>query len=222
MIAARSVTWWACASSCLFHIVAVWILNKPAEKIPEIDLVPVELLMPNQANRTVSEPPPAGSRQTLVRQASPSAPIPADISSSAQQRDDSPKRTGSDAAGAGNPAQSAAETRVVERPLHQPAAFSGTRAEYLSVVRSSIERKREYPSHARQLRLEGVVVVGFRIVASGSIDAIRIVSSSGHQFLDTAAERAVRAAAPFATPVSYGLSDGVMVEVPIVYRLKNK
>lgn len=221
MITARQVTGFACAVSCSLHMIAAAVLMKPIESIHEMDLFPVELLMAQQEARQTVASEPMQRIPHRTGSAASAAPLISRHQSAVVK--DEPSAGASFATGSAL----SLDRTVSAQAAHSPATPSAEatvnrRGEYLSAVRARIERNREYPSHARQVRLEGVVIVSMRIIADGRIEAVRIVSTSGHQFLDKAAERAVRAAAPFAAPASYGLRDGVMVEVPIVYRLKEK
>jgi protein TonB len=63
--------------------------------------------------------------------------------------------------------------------------------EYKAKLRQAIERNKGYPRRAVRLRQEGEVVLGFIIHRDGSIEALRIVESSGSRLLDKAARNAV-------------------------------
>jgi TonB family protein len=82
-----------------------------------------------------------------------------------------------------------------------------------AVISEAIERTKNYPRSARERGVEGVVRLRFRMNASGSVDKIEIVESSGSDVLDNASVRAVYRAAPL--PYVQG-----WVEVPISYVLK--
>jgi protein TonB len=70
-------------------------------------------------------------------------------------------------------------------------------ARYAASVRAEIVANRQYPRRALRRRLEGVVIVGFRIQADGRIDSVRVINSSGHDVLDAAAVEAVRKSRKF-------------------------
>ncbi len=91
--------------------------------------------------------------------------------------------------------------------------------EYLARVKASVEYNKFYPLFARQLRQEGTVVVRAAIGPDGTISTLQVVSSSGHQGLDRAAEKAVRSSAPFDPPGRFGLS-GITVDIPVLYKLR--
>jgi protein TonB len=90
--------------------------------------------------------------------------------------------------------------------------------DFLVVLRGMVENNREYPAMARQLGLQGTVMVRVSIRGDGSLAAVSVEGSSGHKALDKAALSAVRRSAPFKAPAGFGLGQ-VTVEIPIVYRL---
>lgn len=90
--------------------------------------------------------------------------------------------------------------------------------EYLAGVRTRIEAAREYPAMARQMALQGTVVLRVVIAGDGSLTSVQVSASSGHASLDKAAMNAVRRASPFRAPAGYGLGQ-VSIEVPLVFRL---
>jgi protein TonB len=72
-------------------------------------------------------------------------------------------------------------------------------AQYVEDWRLKVERigNLNYPDSARG-RLYGSLVLTVSIKADGSLDAVEVRRSSGHQILDRAAERIVKMAAPYA------------------------
>ncbi len=85
--------------------------------------------------------------------------------------------------------------------------------EQWQLIQTAIERVKNYPRLARQLGIEGVVRLRFRINPSGSVDKVEIIRSSGHTILDTASVNTVYRAAPMPYV-------GGWVEVPLEYVLK--
>lgn len=87
-----------------------------------------------------------------------------------------------------------------ERPVAPPPQVRPTAAEAPRQARVDAppRPKRtirpDYPSGARQRGEQGDVMVEIRVNAEGTVDRVRIVSSSGYPELDEAAMRAVRAA----------------------------
>ena len=112
-----------------------------------------------------------------------------------------------------------AGARPLEGKVAAAAAEPSPRlAAYLAQVRGMVEANREYPAMARQLGVQGTVMVRVSIRSDGSIGEVNIASSAGNKSLDKAAVSAVRRAAPFKSPGGFGLGE-VTVEIPIVYRL---
>jgi protein TonB len=65
---------------------------------------------------------------------------------------------------------------------------------------------------ARREGLQGTAELRFRIAADGSVEAVEILRSSGHQLLDEIALQTVRRAGP------YPFYDG-WLRIPLEYRL---
>jgi len=93
--------------------------------------------------------------------------------------------------------------------------------EYMAVIKAMIENNKEYPAFARQLGLQGTVVVRVSISPDGRIKDMQIITTSGHKSLDRSALGAVRTSGPFKSPVDYGLSD-VTVDIPITFKLNER
>lgn len=74
-------------------------------------------------------------------------------------------------------------------------------ASYEAEVLAWINRHKRYPHHAIQARLEGVVGIAVELDNWGRLLRVELLNSSGHQGLDQAALRQVRAAAPYPRPV---------------------
>ncbi|MEN8175833.1 MAG: energy transducer TonB, partial [Pseudomonadota bacterium] len=73
-------------------------------------------------------------------------------------------------------------------------------AAYLETWRRKVEQigNLNYPEEARRRKLYGSLVLHVAVRADGSVERIRVLSSSGHQALDDAAIAIVNLAAPFA------------------------
>ena len=80
-------------------------------------------------------------------------------------------------------------------------------------LQRAIEKAKTYPRFARERGIEGTVLVRFKVLPSGDIEAVDVVRSSGKQILDEASVNTVYRAAPM--PYVKG-----WVEVPMVYELK--
>ena len=92
-----------------------------------------------------------------------------------------------------------------------PSAF--VTSEQWAVIVSSIERVKNYPRLARERGIQGVVRLRFKVRERGEVERVEIVTSSGHDVLDTASIRTLYRA----TPMPYVSG---WVEVPISYVLK--
>ncbi len=95
--------------------------------------------------------------------------------------------------------------RLEEYNKRPRKAFIGSRAQeyrfaqYVEDWRLKVERigNLNYPDGARG-RLYGSLVLSVSIKADGSLEAVEVQRSSGHQILDRAAERIVKIASPYA------------------------
>ena len=95
--------------------------------------------------------------------------------------------------------------RLEEYNKRPRKAFIGSRAQeyrfaqYVEDWRLKVERigNLNYPDSARG-RLYGSLVLSVSIKADGSLEAVEVQRSSGHQILDRAAERIVKMASPYA------------------------
>jgi protein TonB len=85
----------------------------------------------------------------------------------------------------------------------------------LSAVHAGIGRTLVYPHAARRNGIQGRTVLGFILLADGSIRGLTIREGSGSAVLDRAALAAVERAAPFPAP-----GTAVSVVIPVVFRLQ--
>ena len=66
-----------------------------------------------------------------------------------------------------------------------------------ALLHDAIQKKQHYPQAALHMERQGRVTVAFTLMQDGSVDHLKIVSSSGTGMLDQAALNAVLAASPF-------------------------
>lgn len=90
----------------------------------------------------------------------------------------------------------------------------GRGADWRGVVLQRIEGAKRYPPRARQLGMEGIAEVQFRIAGDGTVEGVTVVKSSGFPLLDHASVETIKRAAPF--PAIPGT-----IRVPISYRLRD-
>ena len=105
----------------------------------------------------------------------------------------------------------------------EPVASSTTRADYAWLSETIMRRMQElkrYPTEARLERAEGKVVLKAVLRSNGSIEAVEIYQSSGHQSLDRAAVELLNLAAPFHFPRPLEKPQ-MTVKIPMSYRLEH-
>lgn len=91
---------------------------------------------------------------------------------------------------------------------------------YMREILLKIERNKQYPLKARTRRIEGKVIVGFNLLADGTIHPPEVVSPSGYDVLDRCALQAVIRAAPFLPPPKGLIAGEVLLEVVLVFQLQ--
>ncbi len=104
--------------------------------------------------------------------------------------------------------------------MQQKSALSSVNSQqlrnYLATIRSIVMRHRRYPRIARRLHYEGVVKLHFTITKAGSVQNVRILTSSNHAILDKAALSTLKEAArEFPKPPRR-----IDVVLPLEYRLR--
>ena len=99
---------------------------------------------------------------------------------------------------------------------------SSARIFYQALLRSLIDKHKEYPLFARRAGLEGTCVVRCVIARDGSLRRTELRKASGSTHLDGAALRAVSGVGRF-PPVPQELGGPeVTFEIPIVFRLSGE
>jgi protein TonB len=116
----------------------------------------------------------------------------------------------------------------VQTPIAQPIQAQNSGAEALSssmveddhiiaIIRAAIDKeaKKDYPSKAKKLRMEGIAKVKIRIDQDGKITLLEITESSGFSMLDQSAIKSIQKASKnfpkpskvllFILPISYEL-----------------
>jgi TonB family protein len=80
---------------------------------------------------------------------------------------------------------------------------------------AEVEKHKEYPYIARRRGYEGVVTLIVELSATGELNQVRVVASSGFSPLDDAAAAIISRVTPF----KHGLGQPVAMKIPINYRL---
>ena len=119
------------------------------------------------------------------------------------------------------------EAAIIEPPrelIEEKAETIGLDSEamlrYQDMVKQRIEEARRYPYWAKRQRLEGVAYLSFAVLSNGTSRDIRIMRSSGLEFIDEEAIKTIKRANPF-PPIPQELNhDFVLMEVSIVYTLQ--
>jgi len=109
---------------------------------------------------------------------------------------------------------------VVEPPGPTPEERARIEASYKRALAAAIERNKVYPRMASRMGQEGVVTVGFTVLADGTIQDIHIVGEGAYPSLNEATLEAVRAVGrAMPIPPELGKSRWAFA-VPIAYRLE--
>ena len=87
---------------------------------------------------------------------------------------------------------------------------------YTARIRAIVMRHRHYPRIARKLHYEGMVKLRFTITKTGSVQDLRVVSSSKHAVLDRAALATLKEAAREFPPPPQKME----IVLPLEYRLR--
>lgn len=109
-------------------------------------------------------------------------------------------------------------TREEPQPEPEPQPSAADLSAFRAMVQSRISAAKRYPPTARDAGEEGTVKVGFSVSPSGQPSGISVVSSSGYQALDVAAQRAVAAAAPY-LPFPRHVRSSIRVTATVIFRL---
>ncbi|HET19555.1 MAG TPA: energy transducer TonB [Chromatiales bacterium] len=109
---------------------------------------------------------------------------------------------------------------VAEPPGPAPEELARIEASYKRALAAAIERNKVYPRMASRMGQEGVVTVGFTVLADGTIEDIHIVGEGSYPSLNEATLEAVRAVGrAMPIPPELGKSRWAFA-VPIAYRLE--
>jgi len=84
---------------------------------------------------------------------------------------------------------------------------------YLAQIRDLINQNIQYPSRAKKLSIEGMVIVQFTITQNGSVENIVIIE--GHKFLQTSTIEAINEASKSFPKTEQNIE----IQIPIEYKL---
>ncbi|WP_226638454.1 energy transducer TonB [Novosphingobium profundi] len=93
-------------------------------------------------------------------------------------------------------------------------------ADYFAMIAAHLQRKKSYPKEAKKARQQGTVTVRFTVARDGSVSAVSIKTSSGHDLLDGATLDLLRRVAPLPRMPSSMERDSVTLALPIDYSLR--
>lgn len=119
--------------------------------------------------------------------------------------------------------------RAARRDPSPTAAASGTdttgaeaRARIEAQLHTSLARHFDYPYVARLRGWEGSVLLAFIVQASGNLNDIRIVRSSGFAVLDHSAVDSLKKVQQLPEAVAWLQGRDIEMQLPVVYRLEGE
>ncbi len=126
-------------------------------------------------------------------------------------------------AAAAAPAESAAPA---EAPRGAPDSVGdnprakAAEADYYSLLSAHLNRRKNYPTEAKKAMQQGIVTVRFTVARDGSVSAVSIRKSSGHELLDGATLDLMHRVAPLPRFPRSMAKDSVTISLPIEYSLR--
>lgn len=102
-----------------------------------------------------------------------------------------------------------------------PASAADFPPDYLTRLRSWLERHKRYPEQARMLRTQGVATLWFRMARDGTVLAWRIDRGSGSPLLDEAVRTMIESASPLPALPAEVAGGTLELRVPVAFRLTN-
>lgn len=127
----------------------------------------------------------------------------------------------SQSAAASEPSTGAPDSEVARAPDHGNSATGQRRiAEWQRRLFGHIARHKTYPEAARRTRESGEALLAFRISRDGALSGVRVIRSSGHPVLDSAALDVMRRASPVPALPRDLRGDGFEFSLPMRFTLK--
>ncbi len=113
--------------------------------------------------------------------------------------------------------------KIVSKPTEKNIVSDSTKEhltnEYLSKIKSHIEKYKKYPKRAKRLKQQGQVIVGFEIAPNGQISSVSLKSKSPYKRLNLAALKILKEIIRF-DPIPKELNKTTWaIEVPISYSI---
>ncbi|WP_425405831.1 TonB family protein [Hwanghaeella sp.] len=174
-------------------------VEPPVQPVPAVQPQIVEQPAPESVQATVPAAQPVQQTQPAETQSSHSSA--AAVSSG--QATDAPVGTATDS-----------------RNSTGGAAVSAPSPNYIAKLRLWLERHKDYPKLARRKRMQGVVLLYFRVGRDGSVMAQEIREGSGHTLLDDAALEMLVRAEPLPSFPQDMPGDYLDVVLPVEYSLR--
>lgn len=107
-----------------------------------------------------------------------------------------------------HPISEIVENKVIQKDIQKEYIDNN-----LALIRTLINENIKYPSKARKLSIEGIVVVKFKISENGSVEDIVVLE--GHRFLQNATIEAIEEASKKFPKTNKSIE----IQIPIVYKL---
>ena len=164
----------------------------PPEPTPTPQAVETPAPAPTPTPPPVAETPPPPP----VAKVEPPKPAP----SPAPKKLDRPPQTPAKPKPTPRPTASAAASAAPSTPVRPPAAASASVGEYRDAVYARLRSRQHFPEAARESGAHGTAELTFTLDATGQLQAVSLLKSSGNAELDADALATVRRSAPFAPP----------------------
>jgi len=164
----------------------------PPEPTPTPQAVETPAPAPTPTPPPVAETPPPPP----VAKVEPPKPAP----SPAPKKLDRPPQTPAKPKPTPRPTASAAASAAPSTPVRAPAAASASVGEYRDAVYARLRSRQHFPEAARESGAHGTAELTFTLDATGQLQAVSLLKSSGNAELDADALATVRRSAPFAPP----------------------
>lgn len=111
--------------------------------------------------------------------------------------------------------------RISKKMIVSTATKNMIKNEYLSKLRTKIERNKAYPKRAKRLKQQGKVIVSFEILENGKIERVSLKNGCSYSRLNNAAIKLLKEIAKF-DPIPKELEKNRWaIEIPINYSIVN-